>query len=1047
MPTPPSSASTVDLTTSGNVGTVNDAVFSAEQINAGTGSFPAFLSITHNGTESGYNSDFRPVQFNETTNANHNHSLLLANIPIVEGDGTGGTVEGVLYREFLFDANEPNSGDNPLLSLDRLQIWQEEAGNLTNFNTVTGFAGIHTNHLAYDLDAGGDHWIAINSNLSSGSGKSDVRVLIPNTFFDPNAPYVYLYSLFGAQGDGWATGNGNEEWAIRNGHSGPGGGSKAALNISKAATVPGGTADTAGEDISYSITVANTGNVNLTGVVVADPFVSSLIRVADQVGNNDNILNVGEIWAYTAHHTVTQEDIDSLGDSGINNTATAGSNETGLGPTQLDHASATVPVDSRPHVTLDKAGAVADGSADSAGDIIHYTISVTNDGNTTLTGVVVTDSTINIVTPVLDHNAPITNPNVQLFTPVTDGDGNLGDNNNNGIDEPTDHNGVKDPGETWQFVYPGDLNSDGRHDPGETWVAYNLGDTNNSGSRDIGETFVGDSNNNGIEDDGEAWQFKNLGDTNHNNLQDTGETWQYSNAGDDNRNGVQDPGETFQYANVGDTNQNGAEDAGETFQFYNAGDTNHNGVEDDGETFQFTVNNSPDPVSTNPPFNDGDTNQDGKLSVGETWHYAYDHTVTQDEIDNRNGSGIPTVQPGLAHNNTASVDTDQNATSSDSVSIPIVQHPVFSIHKTVTDVGGDGASGHVNAAGDVISYTITITNTGNMTMTGVSLSDPLLTGTHGTLSGATESSSANGELNVGETWTYTGTYTAQQSDINNNGGGDGDIDNTATAHTTQQPTNLSSSTETPIDRNPAYSILKTVTDVGGDGAAGHVNAAGDVISYHIVVSNNGNVDLTGTSVIDALLTGPNGTLSAVSGDTTDVGTLNVGEVWTLNGTYTAQQSDIDNNGGGDGDIDNTATVQSDELADQSSSTATPIDRIIGLALVKSGTWMDGPEADGFADAGEHISYVFHVTNTGNVTQTNVQVGDLDGAVTVTGGFIGSIAPGVTNSSATGDYEILQFDVDNGYFDNEGVANSDFSNATDTEHVILPQHPPSQAFMP
>ena len=130
MPTPPSSSSTVDLTTSGTSGVVDGAVFDASQVNAGTGTFPAFLSITHTGTEQGYNSDFRPVQFNETTNANHNHSLLLANIPIVEGDGTHGTTEGMLYRQFLFDANEPNSGDGPLLSLDRLQIYQELSGNL-----------------------------------------------------------------------------------------------------------------------------------------------------------------------------------------------------------------------------------------------------------------------------------------------------------------------------------------------------------------------------------------------------------------------------------------------------------------------------------------------------------------------------------------------------------------------------------------------------------------------------------------------------------------------------------------------------------------------------------------------------------------------------------------------------------------------------------------------------------------------------------------------------------------------------------------------------
>ena len=244
MPTPSAGTATVDLTASGNYGLVDDAVFGASQVNAGTGTFPAFLSIARTGTEQGYNSDFRPVQFNETTNANHNHSLLLANVPLVEGGNVAGTIEGVLYREFLFDSNEGSSGENPFLSLDRLQIYQELSGNLGGtYNFSSGPSGgfnVAGEHLVYDLDATGDHWIAVNSRLSSGSGKSDIQVLIPNSLFDPNVPYVYLYSAFGLQGDGWRSSGGSEEWAVAGGQSGQGGGSKAALNISKSAAVDGG---------------------------------------------------------------------------------------------------------------------------------------------------------------------------------------------------------------------------------------------------------------------------------------------------------------------------------------------------------------------------------------------------------------------------------------------------------------------------------------------------------------------------------------------------------------------------------------------------------------------------------------------------------------------------------------------------------------------------------------------------------------------------------------------------------------------------------------
>lgn len=88
-----------------------------------------------------------------------------------------------------------------------------------------------------------------------------------------------------------------------------------------------------------------------------------------------------------------------------------------------------------------------------------------------------------------------------------------------------------------------------------------------------------------------------------------------------------------------------------------------------------------------------------------------------------------------------------------------------------------------------------------------------------------------------------------------------------------------------------------------------------------------------------------------------------------------------------------------------------------VGLVKSGTF-DDESGDGFAQAGETISYSFAVTNTGNQTLSSITVSDpmVSPISCPSGNPIPSLAPGATET-CTGTYAVTQADVDAGSKDN------------------------------
>ncbi|MBL4663498.1 MAG: DUF11 domain-containing protein, partial [Flavobacteriaceae bacterium] len=296
------------------------------------------------------------------------------------------------------------------------------------------------------------------------------------------------------------------------------------------------------------------------------------------------------------------------------------------------------------------------------------------------------------------------------------------------------------------------------------------------------------------------------------------------------------------------------------------------------------------------------------------------------------------------------------------------------------------------AAGENITYTFTVTNQGNVDIANVEVSDPLIDSVNPISGPASGDTNNNGVLEVGETWTYTAVYTVVQGDtINGQVDNTAEVDGTVTGSSASFGVNDSDSVTVVLCQNAEVSITKS-----SDGDTGNCNAyeVNDVVNYTFTVTNEGDVDITNVVVTDANLGGA--VAGPASGDAGNDGILGVGEVWIYNATYNVTQADINAE-----EITNTADVNGNTglgtVTDTSNTVVLEICTTKSIALIKVGSY-DGFDQAGncTSDVGDVITYAFTVTNTGNVTLTNVVV--TDPLVTMVGGPIISLAPGAVDNT-------------------------------------------------
>jgi len=268
-------------------------------------------------------------------------------------------------------------------------------------------------------------------------------------------------------------------------------------------------------------------------------------------------------------------------------------------------------------------------------------------------------------------------------------------------------------------------------------------------------------------------------------------------------------------------------------------------------------------------------------------------------------------------------------------------------------------------ADSTVTWTYTVTNTGNIPATNVTLVDDQVaagditvlspTGFDGTLApGAHVVFTASGPVPAGA---YVNHATASADDV-------------ADAATEWHGFGVTS----------GLTIVKKGDDVVATAESdAHVVPAGTAVDFTYVVTNAGNTAVSGVTVTDDQL----GALTPPAGFT---GTLGPDESveFTASGPIAA------------GPYVNHATATAQGVPDATTEWH-GFGATTGLTIVKKGNGVIATTASDAVtvDAGDTVDWVYTVTNTGNVPATGVTVADDQVTVSAPNGFDGTLAPGAS----------------------------------------------------
>jgi choice-of-anchor A domain-containing protein/uncharacterized repeat protein (TIGR01451 family) len=319
----------------------------------------------------------------------------------------------------------------------------------------------------------------------------------------------------------------------------------------------------------------------------------------------------------------------------------------------------------------------------------------------------------------------------------------------------------------------------------------------------------------------------------------------------------------------------------------------------------------------------------------------------------------------------------------------------------------------ITTVGQAVPYQFLVANTGNVTLTNVTVTDvqtaPSLNVNLGPIVCPLTT------LEPGQSTICTATYTVTQADLDNDG-----LSDTATAHGTPPAGPV---VDSPPDglTIPATGVVADISLVKSSTTL-VITAAGQPVPYTFIVVNTGGLTLTAVTVNDTLIPPADvanlGPITCTPASTPNGQvTLAPGAATTCVATYTVSADDFASD-----TVENVATVTG--TPPFGPAPVSPHSQVIipvphpAIDLAKSVI----PTT--ITNAGDSVTYTFLVNNTGNTPLTNVDVQETSFSGT---GTLGPVSCGAVSlavgagTTCTAGYTATQADINAGQLVNVAVA--------------------------